>query len=300
MRGQTLSRLTAVVAILGVAALSSCSQPPADASREPTTAAAPAAYHRTPVLLVHGYGDSSRAFDGLLAHLKASYPDEYLLAIDIDPADLANGRAAQEQIAPTVDQLLASASAAASAAGYPGAPPTKVDIIGHSMGAVSSRWYTTQIRPDRVRTWISVNGANHGTNWACQFNDEPARELCPAFSSAPDKQPLMTTLNGTPLAPADESPYGRGADQPGVESIRPDALRSILYIAIRLQHDDFILPAESAMIDGAGASPVTVPTGLPVTETSPGNYLFQAPTDHDAILTNQAFLLLVSAILAAP
>lgn len=294
-----MSRLTAAVVILGLTALSSCSQPPTDTPQPPTAAAAEAAYHRTPVLLVHGYGDSSRAFGGLLANLKPSYPPEYVLAIDILPAVLANARAGQEYIAPAVDRLLASASAAAEAAGYTGVRPTKVDIIGHSMGAVSSRWYATQIRPDRVRTWISVNGANHGTNWACQFTDEAARELCPAFSSAPG-QSVQAVLNGTPSARVDESPYGRGADRVGVNSITPDALRSISYVTIRLDDDQFILPAESAIIDGAGGSPVAVSPGLAVVETSPGNFLFTMPTDHDAILTDEVFFVLVNAILAVP
>ena len=133
----------------------------------------PPDYARTPVLFVHGHGLSSADWRPLIEHLAVSgYPREYLHAVDIVPNTMANARAATSVIAPEAEALLARAEAAARRAGYSGKVSRRLDIVSHSMGVVSSRWYAAKLRPDLVRTWIGLAGANHGTQALCPFRDE--------------------------------------------------------------------------------------------------------------------------------
>lgn len=44
---------------------------------------------------------------------------------------------------------------------------TKVDVIAHSMGGLSSRYYAKYLQGDvNIDAWVSVGGPNHGTEWA--------------------------------------------------------------------------------------------------------------------------------------
>ncbi|HEX6753098.1 MAG TPA: lipase [Solirubrobacterales bacterium] len=45
---------------------------------------------------------------------------------------------------------------------------TKVDIVTHSMGGLSSRYFLKNIAgaQEKVDEWVSLGGPNHGTNWA--------------------------------------------------------------------------------------------------------------------------------------
>lgn len=257
-------------------------------------------YARTPVLFVHGHGLSSGDWQPLISHLTAAgYPRAYLHGVDIVPNTMANVRAAESVIAPAAVALLGDAERAARRAGYVGEAPRRINIVSHSMGAVSSRWYAAKLRPDRVRTWIALAGANHGTQALCPFRDEASREMCPAFATNASRQAVQVTLNGADGAPVDETPYGLGPDRPGASRIPPDAARGILYLTVRVEPDAWIQPERSAVVDGAGGVPVQVPAGIPVRETSPGNFLFEVPVEHDPLLTHPDLLRLVTAMLAA-
>src|SRR5882672_10724546 len=139
----------------------------------------PPDYARTPVLFVHGHGLSSADWRPLIEYLAANgYAREYLHGVDIVPNTMANAEAARSVIAPAADSLLARAKSAAQRAGYRGELPRRLDVVSHSMGAVSSRWYAAKLRPDLVRTWIGLAGANHGTESLCSWRDEASREMC--------------------------------------------------------------------------------------------------------------------------
>jgi triacylglycerol lipase len=44
---------------------------------------------------------------------------------------------------------------------------TKVDVVTHSMGGLSSRWYVKFLAGDvKVDDWVSLGGPNHGTDTA--------------------------------------------------------------------------------------------------------------------------------------
>lgn len=239
-------------------------------------------YSKTPVLFVHGSGLTSSTWTKMIKYLTSiGYPPEYLQAVDLIPRNGSNKRAASMFIEPAVESLLQQATGAARRVGYQGDTPQRIDVVSHSMGAVSSRWYTIKLHPKRVRTWISVAGANHGTNALCGYSGEGNREMCPAFAASSEQSAFQVTLNGTQQKPIDETPFGIGEDRKQVKRIPPDTTRSILYFTIRIEPDRWIKPEHSAILDGAGGLSISIPSDIPVKETSPGNYLFTKPVKHD-------------------
>ena len=197
-------------------------------------------YSKTPVLFVHGAGLTSKTWNKMIKYLiSIGYPSQYLEAVDLIPRHGSNKQAASEFIKPAVEKLLKQATITAQQAGYQGEAPLKLDIVSHSMGAVSSRLYTTKIHPDRVRTWISIAGSNHGTNALCPFlyEGEGNREMCPAFASGTDESDIQVLLNGTSHEPIDETPFGIGYDKNIVRQIPTDETRHILYLTIRIEPD---------------------------------------------------------------
>lgn len=231
-------------------------------------------YSKTPVLFVHGHGLYANNWNSILSALQQQgYPDTYLSAIQITPNRMANKTAAETVIEPAVTALLQQAGRVAASVQQ--AKPSKVDIVSHSMGAVSSRWYAAKIAPQKVRTWLSLAAANHGSNALCQHADEGARDLCPAFATTSEQSEIQLQLNGTVQKPLDETPYGIGQDPAAVPSVQADAERSILYIGVRIDPDEWIVPADSAVLAGAGGVQIELPAVMK--ETTPGNYLFSRP-----------------------
>ena len=239
-----------------------------------------------PVVLVHGYGAEPSVFDGVRDHLEGvGYPPGHLLAVDLEPADGGNADAATGALTAAVEEVLARTGAG---------PDGEVDLVAHSMGALSSRWYATVVRPDRVRTLITVGGANHGTDALCGEPTPGGHDLCPAFGELPGS--VQVRLNGTPAAPVDETPYGAGADRPGTVPVPPDGRRAIRYASLLVPGDRWIVPGSSSELDGA--DPVrALPGGGTVREVRPGNLEFVGPTDHDGILAEERFSALLEALL---
>jgi triacylglycerol lipase len=118
--------------------------------------AAPAAARARPdpVLLVHGFNGSGASWHTMQARLRAAgYPAESTDAISYDSAD-SNVEIAR-QIAHEVDGLLARTGA------------RKVDVITHSMGSISARYYVERLGgARRVDAFVSLAGVNRGTIWA--------------------------------------------------------------------------------------------------------------------------------------
>ncbi len=252
-----------------------------------------ASLERRPVLMVHGSGLDSSYWAGLRSALEQrGYPGESVRAIDLRPNDGDNVRAAAEQIAPAAIALLSDAAAMAGKAGC--RAPRKIDIVSHSMGAFSSRWYAARISPERVHTWIGLAPASHGTDALCGHDGAGNRQMCPAFASSG----VQADLNGSKGARRDETPFGLGADSHAAR-IAPDATRAIRYFTVRLDPDQWIEPADSAALDGAGDGATQAwPPG--VRETSPGNLLWHAGGGHDALPSMPDVIELVLSLLQTP
>ena len=228
------------------------------------------------------------------------WPSEYLFNIDYPSKDMPNVLAAESYLSPAIGNLLRQAERACQAASENCRKFEQVDIVAHSMGAVSSRWYATQMHPERVRTWISLVGANHGSASNCPGPPESGkRDLCPAYAQSMAENPVQFALNGGPGPDVDESPFGIGQDSPGVRRVSPDSTRKILYLTLRVKNDRFVHPESSPMLDGAGGSSPFVTSGMNVTETAPGNYLVTIPMDHDGLPTTRLAARFVEAALLA-
>lgn len=233
--------------------------------------------------------------------VRSGYPHQYLKAIQLHPNDGSNIDAAEKQIAPAIEKLLESINEHIKKE-QPGIElKTKVDLISHSMGALSSRWYSAKVRPDTVRVWLSLAGANHGTDPLCGSSGQGADDMCPAFAKSKEESLIQYELNGAPhVADIDESPYGIGKDSPDVNSIMPDESRRILYITVRVASDKAIMPGESAMLDGAGGINIRIPEKVRTKETSSGNILMIDHLHHDGLLKEKDIFKLVKIILDSP
>jgi pimeloyl-ACP methyl ester carboxylesterase len=206
-------------------------------------------YDHLPVLMVHGLGDSRATYGELTAALRArGWPKAYLSAPSLQPSDGDNIAAAEVQLRAAAETLLARARRARKD-GMPG--PTRLIVVGHSMGALSARWFATRVSPEHVAALLTLAGANHGTNAFC---DQPAPgpdDMCPAFAATVSESRIQAELNGTPASPRDETPYGSEADSPGHSTVPPDDRRRIAYLALRAEDERWITPDSSTRLDGA-------------------------------------------------
>lgn len=240
-------------------------------------------YQKTPVLFVHGRGLSADSFSTMIRSLRnRGYPSSFLRAINLMPNDGPNVRSAEAQIAPFVERYLKDVNDEIARAGNKVAPKTKIHIVAHSMGSVSSRWYIAKLRPERVSVWISIAGPNHGSNPNCPGLPRSGKaDLCPAFARSAQESFVQYHLNGAPNSDVDETPYGIGEDSPGKRRVPADKDRRVLYITLRTENDQFIVPNDSSVLDGAGGIDLRLPRSLPVTETTPGNFVTVRPVSHD-------------------
>ncbi|MBB6091659.1 pimeloyl-ACP methyl ester carboxylesterase [Povalibacter uvarum] len=248
-----------------------------------------------PVLFVHGSGLDSSTWKPMRgAFESAGYPSSWLVAVDLKPSDGSSIAAAEQTIEPAARRLLDAAQATAKEAGC--SPPEKIDIIAHSMGSMSARWYIAKRRADLVRNLVGIAPANHGSDALCGLSGEGNRELCPAFAQDATSHRLQVELNGTRDQPADETPFGRGTDRPGVASLPPDEMRHVQYTTFRLGTDEWLRPETSAVLDGAGGLQLHELAGNG-TETTPGNVLWQREVRHDDLPTDPALIVTVIASL---
>jgi pimeloyl-ACP methyl ester carboxylesterase len=203
-------------------------------------------YNRLPVLMVHGLGDTGTGtFGDLTRQLVAlGWPREYLSAPDLLPPDGANILAAEGQLREAADSLLARRSAH-------GGGPARLIVVGHSMGALSARWYTTQVAPDRVAALLTLAGANHGTNAFCDRNAPGPDDMCPAFAGSVEESEIQVDLNGTTADPRDETPFGTDSDPPGSPTVPPDSARRLRYVALSAETERWIAPVRSTTLAGA-------------------------------------------------
>ncbi len=119
-----------------------------------SSAPAQAATAKRPVIFVHGWQGSTGQFDSMVNKFKAAgYTDATLIRFGYD-SNQSNATTAQ-QLASRIDQVRA-------ATGW-----GKVDLVSHSMGGLSTRYYLKNLGGTaKVDDWVSLGGPNHGTNTA--------------------------------------------------------------------------------------------------------------------------------------
>jgi triacylglycerol lipase len=115
----------------------------------PATAAA-----HDPILFVHGWNGGTSTWTTMVSRFQADGWTASELNNWSYNWHQSNATTASE-ISTKVDGILAATGAA------------KVDIITHSMGGLSSRYYVKNLGGDaKVDDWVSLGGPNHGTDTA--------------------------------------------------------------------------------------------------------------------------------------
>jgi triacylglycerol lipase len=116
--------------------------------------AAPAASAHDPILFVHGWNSSGSTWSTMVSRFQADGWTAAELNSWSYNTSQSNATTAQE-IATRVNNILAATGAA------------KVDVISHSMGGLSSRYYLKNLGGTaKVDEWVSLGGPNHGTDTA--------------------------------------------------------------------------------------------------------------------------------------
>jgi len=133
-----------------------------------------------PVLLLHGFPENSRMWDGVAPRLHAAG----LRTFAPDQRGYSPGARPSEVSAYAVSELVGDALGLLDGLGL-----STVDLIGHDWGAVVA-WHLAGRHPERVRTLTAVSvphPAAHG--WAMR-NDERQRELSAYIGlfRAPDRK----------------------------------------------------------------------------------------------------------------
>lgn len=155
-----------------------------------------------PILFVHGWNSSGSAWNTMIPRFQADGWTSAELNNWSYNTSQSNATTAG-QVRDRVDEIIAATGAA------------KVDIITHSMGGLSSRYYLKNLGGDaKVDEWVSLGGPNHGTETARFCFQTSCVEMRPGSS-------FLTALNSgdeTPGAPR----YGTWWS-PCDEVINPDS-----------------------------------------------------------------------------
>jgi triacylglycerol lipase len=107
-----------------------------------------------PILFVHGWNSNSSTWNTMISRFKADGWTTAELNNWSYNYSQSNATTAS-QIATKVNQILAATGA------------TKVDLISHSMGGLSTRYYIKNLGGGpKVDDFVSLGGPNHGTNTA--------------------------------------------------------------------------------------------------------------------------------------
>ncbi len=165
-----------------------------------------------PVLLVPGYGGSTRSLDELARFLREKGRDVTVVALP----DRAQGD--------LDDQAKVLGQAVDAALARTGTP--SVDVVGYSAGGVVARlWATEGGGSDHLRRLVTLGSPHHGTDLASVGS--LVAGSCPAACRqlAPDS-PLLARLDVEPV------PAG------------------LVFISLWTTRDEVVVPPSSAVVDG--------------------------------------------------
>ncbi|ADG88798.1 esterase/lipase family protein [Thermobispora bispora] len=195
---RALRRVAAAVILVAAAILSPFTTPAKAATPDP-------------VIFVHGWSGADWNWAVMIADFQRNgWPSNRLFAWNYDWTQ-SNAVTAQK-LAAYVDQVRAQTGAA------------KVDIVTHSMGGLSSRYYLKFLGGTAyVDDWVSIGGPNHGTNasYLCNLLMVSCAEM--NYNSA-----FLTQLNA-------------GDETPG----------PVNYGTFWSNCDEIINPDSSVLLDGA-------------------------------------------------
>jgi triacylglycerol lipase len=187
-----------VFSLAGLAALAACN---VDSVTDPLAPSEAASFKRqppppppppppithTPILFVHGYNGSSSTWNTMIGRFKNDgYVDAELANFTYDYTK--SNRTTAQIIKAKIDSILLA---------HP--TFTQVNIITHSMGTISVRYYIDSLGgADKVHAFAGLGATNHGTTLASFLFTTGGIEMRPGST-------LLSHLNAT-----DESPFGVG------------------------------------------------------------------------------------------
>jgi len=145
-------------------------------------AAAQAATARQPVLFVHGYLSDASTWDTMVSRFRAAgYTDAELFPWSYNY---------NQSNTVTANEVQAKVDEIRRLTGW-----SKVDVVTHSMGGLSSRYYLKNLSGTAyVDAWVSLGGPNHGTDTAYFCGTRSCLEMRPGSS-------FLTSLNATDETP---------------------------------------------------------------------------------------------------
>ena len=123
------------------------------------------ARERNPIVFVHGWSASASVWTTMIERFRADgWADAHLVPWSYDTRQSNVDTA--HQLADHVEAVLRETGA------------RRVDIVSHSMGALSARYYARNLGGDaRIDAWVSLGGANHGTVTAFACFQRSCREM---------------------------------------------------------------------------------------------------------------------------
>lgn len=137
---------------------------------------------RHPILFVHGWNSSGAVWSTMMSRFQADGWTAAQLHSWSYTTSQSNATTAK-QIATKVDSILAATGA------------TRVDVITHSMGGLSSRYYAKNLGgAAKIDAWVSLGGPNHGTTTAYGCIQTACVEMRPGSS-------FLKALNATDETP---------------------------------------------------------------------------------------------------
>lgn len=164
------------------------------------------AAERDPVLFVHGFSGNAGNWDLMAARFRSEGWRTAAFTYDSTQSNATIALRVREE----VERLRAATGA------------SKVDVVTHSMGALSSRYYLRSLGGTAyVDDWVSIGGPNHGTTSAYACFVSACRDM--RFGS-----PFLTALN-------------TGDETPG----------DVHYGTFRSRCDEVINPDDSTVLAGA-------------------------------------------------
>lgn len=157
---------------------------------------------RDPIVFVHGWQGTAGTWTTMVSRFKADgYTDAELHAWSYN-SNQSNATTAS-QLAAKIDQVLAATGG------------SRVDIVTHSMGGLSSRYYTKNLGGGaKIDAWVSLGGPNHGTQFAYGCFSTSCVEMRPGST-------FLKALNATDETPG--TPRYATWWSPCDEVINPDS-----------------------------------------------------------------------------
>lgn len=175
-----------------------------------------------PVLFVHGVNGDAGNFATMVSRLiDDGWPSELLFAYTFEY--------------PISDEATCNADSATVIAGWVDAilvatGKTNIDIVAHSMGTLSSRYYIKNLGgQDVVNTYATLGGQHHGLSSPCASNALGEFQPC-AWKELCESNEFIAQLNADPATPGDlwwVSVHGTADDSTPIDSAILDGAENI-------------------------------------------------------------------------